>query len=72
MCETCQNAEHNKNVSRKARPVKAESPWEVLGLDIHGVFVADRVFGADRQAFQGFHVSSQTAWQTYCLPHAGT
>jgi len=36
MCETCQNAEHNKNVSRKARPVKVESPWEVLGLDIHG------------------------------------
>lgn len=36
MCETCQNAEHNKTVSRKARPVKVESPWEVLGLDIHG------------------------------------
>ncbi|NXX99889.1 GIN1 protein, partial [Centropus bengalensis] len=38
MCETCQNAEHNKNVSRRARPVKVESPWEVLGLDIHGPF----------------------------------
>ncbi|NWS13354.1 GIN1 protein, partial [Pachyramphus minor] len=38
MCETCQNAEHNKNVSRKARPVRVESPWEVLGLDIHGPF----------------------------------
>ncbi|XP_068019607.1 gypsy retrotransposon integrase-like protein 1 [Melanerpes formicivorus] len=37
-CETCQNAEHNKNVSRKARPVKVESPWEVLGLDIQGPF----------------------------------
>lgn len=36
MCETCQNAEHNKNVPRKARPVRVESPWEVLGLDIHG------------------------------------
>ncbi|CAM4662393.1 unnamed protein product [Caretta caretta] len=38
MCETCQNAEHNKNMSRKVRPVKVESPWEVLGLDIHGPF----------------------------------
>lgn len=36
MCETCQNAEHNKNVTRKAKPVRVESPWEVLGLDIHG------------------------------------
>lgn len=36
MCETCQNAEHNKNVPRKARPVRVESPWEVLALDIHG------------------------------------
>ncbi|NXN37863.1 GIN1 protein, partial [Rhinoptilus africanus] len=38
MCETCQNAEHNKTVSRKVRPVKVESPWEVLGLAIHGPF----------------------------------
>ncbi|NXH02607.1 GIN1 protein, partial [Loxia leucoptera] len=38
MCETCQNAEHNKSVMRKARPVRVESPWEVLGLDIHGPF----------------------------------
>ncbi|NXI30195.1 GIN1 protein, partial [Sterrhoptilus dennistouni] len=38
MCETCQNAEHNKSVTRKARPVRVESPWEVLGLDIHGPF----------------------------------
>lgn len=36
MCETCQNAEHNKSVTRKARPVRVESPWEVLGLDIQG------------------------------------
>lgn len=36
MCETCQNAEHNKNMARKVRLVKVESPWEVLGLDIHG------------------------------------
>ncbi|NXP79169.1 GIN1 protein, partial [Ramphastos sulfuratus] len=38
MCETCQNAEHNKNVLRRAKPVKVESPWEVLGLDIQGPF----------------------------------
>ncbi|NWX32594.1 GIN1 protein, partial [Notiomystis cincta] len=38
MCETCQNAEHNKNLPRKARPVRVESPWEVLALDIHGPF----------------------------------
>ncbi|NXX81667.1 GIN1 protein, partial [Urocolius indicus] len=38
MCETCQNAEHNKHVLRRARPVRVESPWEVLGLDIHGPF----------------------------------
>ncbi|KAI1233142.1 hypothetical protein IHE44_0006338 [Lamprotornis superbus] len=43
MCETCQNAEHNKNVMRKARPVRVESPWEVLGLDIHGL-VPPRTF----------------------------
>lgn len=48
MCETCQNAEHNKSVSRKARPVKVESPWEVLGLDIHGecLRLTDRLFKA--------------------------
>lgn len=58
MCETCQNAEHNKNVSRKARPVKAESPWEVLGLDIHGeclwltgcLGLTDRLFKASTSA----------------------
>uniref|UniRef100_A0A7M4FGQ9 Gypsy retrotransposon integrase-like protein 1 n=1 Tax=Crocodylus porosus TaxID=8502 RepID=A0A7M4FGQ9_CROPO len=38
MCETCQNAEHNKNMARKVRLVKVESPWEVLGLDVHGPF----------------------------------
>lgn len=41
-CETCQNAEHNKNMARKVRPVKVESPWEVLGLDIHGPFPETR------------------------------
>lgn len=60
MCETCQNAEHNKNISRKARPVKVESPWEVLGLDIHGECLQLTDF------FQGFHASHQEAWQTYC------
>lgn len=60
MCETCQNAEHNKNVSRKARPVKAESPWEVLGLDIHGeclwltgcLWLTDRLFKASMSALR--------------------
>ncbi|CAI5797168.1 gypsy retrotransposon integrase 1 [Podarcis lilfordi] len=38
MCETCQNTEHNKSLSKKTRPVKVESPWEVLGLDVYGPF----------------------------------
>uniref|UniRef100_A0A4X2JUY6 Gypsy retrotransposon integrase-like protein 1 n=1 Tax=Vombatus ursinus TaxID=29139 RepID=A0A4X2JUY6_VOMUR len=38
MCQTCQNAEHAKNVVRKARPVKAEAPWEILGMEIQGPF----------------------------------
>uniref|UniRef100_A0A8D0E947 Gypsy retrotransposon integrase-like protein 1 n=1 Tax=Salvator merianae TaxID=96440 RepID=A0A8D0E947_SALMN len=38
MCETCQNAEHHKSMSKKTRPVKVESPWEVLGLDVYGPF----------------------------------
>ncbi|KAJ6656598.1 hypothetical protein lerEdw1_003485 [Lerista edwardsae] len=38
MCETCQNAEHNKSASKKTRPIKVESPWEVLGLDVYGPF----------------------------------
>lgn len=52
MCETCQNAEHNKNVLRKARPVKVESPWEVLALDIHGecLQLTDRLFKASTPA----------------------
>lgn len=36
MCETCQNTEHNKSASKKTRPIKVESPWEVLGLDVYG------------------------------------
>ncbi|XP_064424235.1 gypsy retrotransposon integrase-like protein 1 isoform X2 [Latimeria chalumnae] len=38
MCEICQNAEHKKNISRKIRPVKAETPWDVLGIDLLGPF----------------------------------
>ncbi|XP_074061584.1 uncharacterized protein LOC141501494 isoform X2 [Macrotis lagotis] len=38
MCPTCQNAEHTKNMVRKVRPVKAEAPWEILGLELHGPF----------------------------------
>ncbi|KAH0625405.1 hypothetical protein JD844_014895 [Phrynosoma platyrhinos] len=35
MCETCQNTEHGKSLLKKSRPVKVESPWEVLGLDVY-------------------------------------
>lgn len=38
MCETCQNAEHNKSASKKIRPIKVESPWEILGLDVYGMY----------------------------------
>lgn len=36
MCQTCQNAEHTKNVVRKVRPVKAEAPWEILSMEFQG------------------------------------
>lgn len=38
MCETCQNAEQNKNICRKLHPVEVHFPWEVLGLEVHGPF----------------------------------
>ncbi|XP_069038026.1 gypsy retrotransposon integrase-like protein 1 isoform X2 [Lepisosteus oculatus] len=38
VCETCQNAERNKNMSRKVRPIKVEAPWEILGINIFGPF----------------------------------
>uniref|UniRef100_A0A8D2LKE3 Gypsy retrotransposon integrase-like protein 1 n=1 Tax=Varanus komodoensis TaxID=61221 RepID=A0A8D2LKE3_VARKO len=38
MCETCQNVEHSKSLSKKTRPIKVESPWEILGLDVYGPF----------------------------------
>lgn len=63
MCETCQNAEHNKNVTRKARPVRVESPWEVLGLDIHGELGFQVALGAP-PCWPG-------AWQTCCHTHRG-
>ncbi|KAK9391717.1 gypsy retrotransposon integrase-like 1-like [Crotalus adamanteus] len=42
LCETCQNAEHSKNLTKKIRPVKVELPWEVVGLDIYGPFPESR------------------------------
>ncbi|KAJ7309768.1 hypothetical protein JRQ81_007835 [Phrynocephalus forsythii] len=38
MCETCQNTEHSKSLSKKPQPIKVESPWDILGLDIYGPF----------------------------------
>ncbi|XP_051777065.1 gypsy retrotransposon integrase-like protein 1 isoform X1 [Erpetoichthys calabaricus] len=38
VCETCQNAEHNKSLSRKLRPIKVEAPWEILIIDLMGPF----------------------------------
>ncbi|XP_066545993.1 gypsy retrotransposon integrase-like protein 1 isoform X2 [Amia ocellicauda] len=42
VCETCQHAERNKNMSRKVRPIKVEAPWEILGIDIFGPFLESR------------------------------
>uniref|UniRef100_UPI00398F5665 gypsy retrotransposon integrase-like protein 1 isoform X1 n=1 Tax=Pristiophorus japonicus TaxID=55135 RepID=UPI00398F5665 len=38
MCDTCQHAEHYKNLSRKFRPLKVTRPWEILGFDLIGPF----------------------------------
>uniref|UniRef100_A0A7N4NUH2 Gypsy retrotransposon integrase-like protein 1 n=1 Tax=Sarcophilus harrisii TaxID=9305 RepID=A0A7N4NUH2_SARHA len=38
VCQTCRNAEHTKNLVRKARPAKAEAPWEILGMELQGPF----------------------------------
>lgn len=38
LCETCQEAERNKNMSRTVRPIKVEAPWEIVGIDILGPF----------------------------------
>ncbi|XP_072908082.1 gypsy retrotransposon integrase-like protein 1 isoform X1 [Hemitrygon akajei] len=38
MCDTCQHAEHYKNVSRKFQPLKVTRPWEILGLELTGPF----------------------------------
>ncbi|XP_041083285.1 uncharacterized protein zgc:113436 [Polyodon spathula] len=42
VCETCQHAEHNKNMSRKVRPIKVEAPWEILGIEVLGPFPQSR------------------------------
>ncbi|XP_078410685.1 gypsy retrotransposon integrase-like protein 1 isoform X2 [Cetorhinus maximus] len=38
MCDTCQHAEHYKNMSRKYPPLKVTRPWEILGFDLIGPF----------------------------------
>ncbi|KPP74360.1 gypsy retrotransposon integrase-like protein 1-like [Scleropages formosus] len=38
VCETCQHAERSKNMSRTGRPIKVESPWEVLSIEVFGPF----------------------------------
>ncbi|KAJ8339522.1 hypothetical protein SKAU_G00363080 [Synaphobranchus kaupii] len=38
LCETCQQTERNKNMSRTVRPIKVEAPWEIVGIDIFGPF----------------------------------
>ncbi|XP_072372491.1 gypsy retrotransposon integrase-like protein 1 isoform X1 [Scyliorhinus torazame] len=38
MCDTCQHAEHYKNMSRKFPPLKVTRPWEILGFDLIGPF----------------------------------
>lgn len=36
VCETCQHAERNKNLARTVRPIKVDSPWEILAIEIIG------------------------------------
>ncbi|XP_078083259.1 gypsy retrotransposon integrase-like protein 1 isoform X2 [Mustelus asterias] len=38
MCDTCQHAEHYKNMSRKSPSLKVTRPWEILGFDLIGPF----------------------------------
>ncbi|KAJ8261131.1 hypothetical protein COCON_G00168540 [Conger conger] len=38
LCETCQQTERSKNMSRTIRPIKVEAPWEVVGIDMLGPF----------------------------------
>ncbi|XP_059510854.1 gypsy retrotransposon integrase-like protein 1 [Stegostoma tigrinum] len=38
MCETCQHAEHYKNVNRKLPLLKVTRPWEILVFDLIGPF----------------------------------
>ncbi|XP_072443753.1 gypsy retrotransposon integrase-like protein 1 isoform X3 [Chiloscyllium punctatum] len=38
MCETCQHAEHYKNVNRKFPPLKVTRPWEILSFNLIGPF----------------------------------
>uniref|UniRef100_A0A3B4XLD8 Gypsy retrotransposon integrase-like protein 1 n=1 Tax=Seriola lalandi dorsalis TaxID=1841481 RepID=A0A3B4XLD8_SERLL len=38
VCETCQNTERNKNLARTVRPIKVDTPWDIVGIDIIGPF----------------------------------
>ncbi|KAL4636018.1 hypothetical protein GN956_G13188 [Arapaima gigas] len=38
VCETCQHTERNKSMSRTVRPMKVESSWEVLSIEVFGPF----------------------------------
>ncbi|KAG9487672.1 hypothetical protein GDO78_007463 [Eleutherodactylus coqui] len=38
VCETCQNADYHKYPSKKCKPVKADTPWEILTMTLYGPF----------------------------------
>uniref|UniRef100_A0A3B4TN92 Gypsy retrotransposon integrase-like protein 1 n=1 Tax=Seriola dumerili TaxID=41447 RepID=A0A3B4TN92_SERDU len=38
VCETCQHTERNKNLARTVRPIKVDTPWDIVGIDIIGPF----------------------------------
>ncbi|KAG8597594.1 hypothetical protein GDO81_002333 [Engystomops pustulosus] len=53
VCETCKNAEHHKYPFKKCKPMKAESPWEILGMTLHGKhpFQNPLLFGAAKTIY---------------------
>ncbi|KAM8761060.1 gypsy retrotransposon integrase-like protein 1 [Acanthopagrus schlegelii] len=38
VCDTCQHTERSKNQARIIRPIKVDTPWEIVGIDILGPF----------------------------------
>ena len=43
VCDTCRHTERNKNLARTVRPIKVDAPWEIVGIDILGVYLNEMV-----------------------------